>query len=101
MSKQRKKQLAQIANKFNSLPWAKLLPLMLALALLAMPVASTFAQTSTTSLDINTADLQNGLFEGANVIIGALAAIMFLLAGFKFGARILKMIIDTVTNFSF
>lgn len=81
------------------IPWQKLIPALVAVALFAVVVSPTFAQTTTLNLD--TTELQNGLFQGANIIIGALAGIMFLLAGFRFGGTILRLIIDTVTGFRF
>lgn len=78
--------------------WRKVLPVLFVAAMLIVMTVPAFAQ-ATDSLDIDTEDLQSGLFEGANVILGALGAIMFLLAGFRFGGSILRMIIDTVTGF--
>jgi hypothetical protein len=81
------------------IPWKTIVPVLVAVALFAVVVTPSFAQTTTLNLD--TQELQNGLFSGANIIIGALAGIMFLLAGFRFGGTILRMIIDTVTGFRF
>ncbi len=73
-----------------------LVPVMLAVALLAAPVANTFAQTATLDLDANT--MTTNLFQGANIIIVALGAVMFLLAGFKLGTALLHGILNIVGN---
>ena len=78
-------------NKYQLFAWA------FALAVLAVPMASTFAQ-STTTLEINSADITNNLFTGANIIIGALLAIVMLIAGFKFGRGILDDIVSSITR---
>lgn len=53
------------------------------------------------ALNINSAVITNGLFEGANIIIGALGAVVFLLIGFTFGAKILSAIGAFVQRISF
>jgi len=68
--------------------------LVLVLAL-ALPAA---AQVSTDTLDLDPDELTSGLFTGANIIIAALGAIMFVLAGFKLGGQLLKAIMDAVSS---
>ena len=53
------------------------------------------------SLNINATTITNGLFDGANIIIGALGAVVFLLIGFTFGAKILAAIGAFVQRISF
>lgn len=53
------------------------------------------------SLNINSTVITNGLFEGANIIIGALGAVVFLLIGFTFGAKILAAIGAFVQRIAF
>lgn len=45
--------------------------------------------------------LTEGLFSGANVIIVALGAIMFLLAGFMLGGNILTSVVGIISRFKF
>lgn len=78
-------------HKYQVMAWA------FALALLAAPMAATFAQ-STTTLEINSSDITNNLFTGANIIIGALLAVVMLVAGFKFGRGILEDIVSSITK---
>lgn len=77
--------------------WQVVIPVLMLGVMFTAALSPAFAQTTT--LDIDTTELQNGLFSGANVILGALAGVMFLMAGFRFGGTILRMIVDTVTNF--
>lgn len=79
------------ANKYQLFAW------LFAFVLLAAPVAATFAQ-STTTLEINSSDITNNLFTGANIIIGALLAVVMLVAGFKFGRGILEDIVASITK---
>ena len=53
------------------------------------------------TLNINSATITDGLFEGANIVIGALGAVVFLLIGFTFGAKILSAIGAFVQRISF
>ena len=53
----------------------------------------------TIAIDADT--VQTGLFTGANMIIGALGSIMFLLIGFQFGGNILRAIGGYVSGWRF
>ena len=78
----------------------KLVILTMVVVLLVLAAVPAFAQsTSTIELDANT--ITPELFRGANIIIGALAAVMFLIAGLAFGSRILRGVVDAVTGFRF
>lgn len=70
--------------------------LMLAALVLATAVPA-FAQDPVT-LELDADTLTNGLFTGANIVIAALGAIMFILAGFKLGGGILRSIVDAVSG---
>lgn len=72
--------------------------LMLALVLVS-PVMAAFAQETT--LDIDTDAMTNDLFRGANIIIAALGAVMFLLAGFKLGGILIRGIVDAIGGIRF
>ena len=87
--------MSKVFKKFSK----KQLALALMVGLMVVSAVPTFAQTAT--LNLSTELIQNNLFSGANIIIGALGAIVFLLAGFSFGGRILRSIGDWVTNFRF
>lgn len=50
------------------------------------------------ALDIDPTTMTNGLFSGANIIIAALGAVMFMLAGFKLGGSLLRGIVSSVSN---
>lgn len=65
--------------------------------LILVPVAVALAQ-STTTLDITTANITQSLFQGANIIIGALLAVVMLIAGFAFGGKILDKVANAVTR---
>jgi hypothetical protein len=43
----------------------------------------------------------DGLFRGANIIIAALGAVMFLLAGFKLGGILIRGIVDAIGGIRF
>lgn len=68
------------------------------LVLAVMVVAAGAASAQVPTLALDTAELQSGLFEGANIILVALSAIMFLLAGLAFGRNILNAIINAVKS---
>lgn len=53
------------------------------------------------TLAVNANQIQTGLFTGANTILLALGAIVFLLIGFSFGGKILRAISDFIQRFSF
>ena len=53
------------------------------------------------TIAINVNAIQSGLFTGANVILIALGTVVFLLIGFAFGGKILRMIADFIMRFSF
>lgn len=74
-----------------------LIVLVVIVAVLAM-VMPAAAQVSTDTLDLDADELTSGLFTGANIIIAALGAIMFILAGFRLGGQILRSIIDAVSS---
>lgn len=61
--------------------------------------AQTPGATSTPALALDTDMITTQLFEGANIIIGALGVVMFLIAGISFGGRVMRYIVDAVTNF--
>lgn len=69
----------------------------LALALAFAMAPGAFAQT----LDIDTDAMTTDLFRGANIIIAALGAVMFLLAGFKLGGILIRGIVDAIGNIRF
>lgn len=83
----------------------KQLVLFIALALVLMFVASpALAQTPDPTspiptLAIDSGALQSGLFEGANIILVALGAVMFIIIGMTFGGRILSAIQSAITSF--
>lgn len=64
-------------------------------AMLLMLAVSAFAQVTAT-LDINTGTITTNLFNGANVIIGALLAVVMLMAGFRFGSQILDRLVKAI-----
>lgn len=73
-----------------------------ALALVLTFIASpAFAQTppAIPTLAIDADTLQSGLFEGANIILVALGAVMFIIIGMTFGGRILSAIQSAITSF--
>jgi protein-S-isoprenylcysteine O-methyltransferase Ste14 len=72
--------------------------LMLAVVLMGV-VTPAFAQETT--LDIDTDAMTNDLFRGANIIIAALGAVMFLLAGFKLGGILIRGIVDAIGGIRF
>lgn len=73
----------------------------LALIFVAGPA---FAQTPDPTaviptLAIDSYALQSGLFQGANIILVALGAVMFIIIGMTFGGRILSAIQSAITSF--
>lgn len=68
--------------------------------MLILAAVPAFAQ-STTTIELDASTITPELFRGANIIIGALAAVMFLIAGLAFGSRILRGVVDAVTGFRF
>lgn len=73
--------------------------LMVALVLLS-GTGHAFAQ-ETVTLDIDTDAMTTDLFRGANIIIAALGAVMFLLAGFKLGGILIRGIVDAIGGIRF
>lgn len=73
--------------------------LMLALVIMGT-VTPAFAQ-ETTTLNIDTDAMTNDLFRGANIVIAALGAVMFLLAGFKLGGILIRGIVDAIGGIRF
>jgi len=66
---------------------------------LFVAVPASYAQEVT--LDIDTDAMTNDLFRGANIIIAALGAVMFLLAGFKLGGILIRGIVDAIGGIRF
>jgi len=69
---------------------------LMVMAFSVMTAVAAFAQTVTTTLDINTTTITNNLFTGANVILGALLGVVMLIAGFRFGANILDKLASAI-----
>ncbi len=91
-----------VKSKVNRQAIIKWLPYVLPALVAAVFLATasgTFAQAIT--LDIDTAEMTNRLFEGANIIIAALGAVMFLLAGFKLGGILIRGIVDAIGGIRF
>lgn len=78
----------------------RILPILVVMAVFALAVAPAAAQDPVT-LDLDAEELTNGLFNGANIIIAALGAIMFLMAGFRLGGILLRGIVNAVGNIKF
>ena len=92
----------KIKSKVNRKTVMQYLPYVLPALMAAVFLASasgTFAQEIT--LDIDTTEMTNRLFEGANIIIAALGAVMFLLAGFKLGGILIRGIVDAIGGIRF
>ena len=86
--------------KKNPMPTLRLAVPLFMLALVLMgAVVPAFAQEVT--LDIDTNQMTNDLFRGANIIIAALGAVMFLLAGFKLGGILIRGIVDAIGGIRF
>lgn len=75
----------------------KLVVIVSVMALLLISVVGAFAQ-ETVELNVDSSSITSNLFQGANIIIGALLAIMMLVAGFKFGRDILEQIVSSITK---
>ncbi len=92
--------LQKISRKMA--PARRYLPVLVAVFVLAAMTVSTAAAQAptptTATLELDSTSLTNGLFTGANIIIAALGAIMFILAGFKLGGQILRSIVDAVSS---
>lgn len=80
----------------KSLPYV--IPVLVMLFLF-VAVSPTFAQE--TQLEIDTDAMTTDLFRGANIIIAALGAVMFLLAGFKLGGILIRGIVDAIGGIRF
>ena len=78
------------------------LPVLAVVVALAAGAGPAFAQTSvpTNTLMIDTTMITSGLFQGANIMILALGAVIFLMAGFKFGAQLMQGILRLIGNIS-
>lgn len=74
----------------------RFLPIALFLSVVFFATLPTFAQEPI--IDIDPDVIIEYLLMGANVIIGAVGLIMFLIAGFKLGGVLLRAIVDTVAN---
>lgn len=74
------------------------LALPIALALFLFVLVPLAAAQDPVELELDPVEMTNGLFSGANIIIAALGAIMFMLAGFKLGGALLKGIVSSVSN---
>lgn len=75
----------------------KMLVMVMVVGLLVVSAISAFAQEAV-ELQVDSSSITNNLFQGANIIIGALLAIMMLVAGFKFGRDILDQIVGSITS---
>ncbi len=78
-------------------------PVLLAAVVLAAGVAPTFAQASSVPTDTLIIDVEmvtSGIFQGANIMIVVLGAIIFLMAGFKFGVALMQGILRLIGNIS-
>lgn len=71
----------------------------LALIFVAGPAFAQATPEPIPTLAINAEALQSGLFEGANIILVALGAVMFIIIGMTFGGRILSAIQSAITSF--
>lgn len=95
---------AKLTKGFN---WLRanarfIMPVLLAVVFLAVSVGTTMAAApGSVTLELDPEALTDGLFTGANIIIAALGAIMFLMAGFKLGGMLLRGIIDAVGGIRF
>ena len=87
---------AYVANKMRVV-----LPVLMVMMLFAAVVAPSFAQDPAPTLDLDAEEITDGLFSGANIIIGALGAIMFLLAGFSLGGILLRGIVSAIGRVKF
>ena len=78
----------------------KYVVLLLVVLLVATSATAAFAQTtpSTDTLDLDSTTILPNLFQGANIILLALGAIVFLMAGFTFGVTILKGLMRIIGN---
>ena len=74
------------------------LALPIALFVTVFLLAGPAAAQDPVALELDPTEMTNGLFSGANIIIAALGAIMFMLAGFKLGGALLKGIVSSVSN---
>jgi hypothetical protein len=77
-----------------------ILPIALAAFFVLVAVEPSFAASAPT-LDLDPDVVTAGLFDGANIILAALGAIMFLLAGFKLGGVLLRGIVDAIGGIRF
>lgn len=80
-----------------------IIPVVMMGLMLFLAVSPSFAQdpVATVELEIDPTTLTNQLFTGANIVIGALGLIMFLLAGFRLGGTLLRGIVDAVGGIRF
>jgi len=72
---------------------------MFAAMFMFVAVSPSFAQE--VQLEIDTTAMTTDLFRGANIIIAALGAVMFLLAGFKLGGILIRGIVDAIGGIRF
>lgn len=94
--------LQAVKSRVNRKAVMQYLPYIIPAMMFALFLASaggSFAQEIT--LDIDTTEMTNRLFEGANIIIAALGAVMFLLAGFKLGGILIRGIVDAIGGIRF
>ena len=81
---------------------SKRMVVLLVVVLLLVTAVPTFAQSvSTTTLQIDQNLILPNLFQGANIILVALGAVVFLMAGFTFGVMVLRGILRVVGNIKF
>lgn len=69
-------------------------------ALLVMAVPMFAQDISTTTIQLSASDITPNLFQGANIILVSLGAVMFLIAGLSFGGRLLRFVVDAIRSFS-
>lgn len=77
---------------------ALLIPMFL-FGLFFLNVAGAFAApppAEPATLNLDTEMIQTGLFQGANIILGALGVVMFLMIGMKFGGIIIRAISSAI-----
>ena len=96
----------QLGKRLAAMPMSERVRLATTLAVFAAAVVymasyGTATAYGANSLNINADTITDGLFDGANIIIGALGAVVFLLIGFTFGAKILAAIGAFVQRISF
>lgn len=85
----------------DKVTWAIYGAIVVALVMYVIGFGSPAVFGQSNQLNIDAETITAGLFSGANIIIGALGAVVFLLIGFTFGAKILSAIGAFVQRISF